>query len=105
MQGKGQPLAAEELDAPAPGDDRDVVVGRCIQPDQVRPTTAVQKELSFQLVLFYRRQDFDLTISKLQRGDVYPEPLITGTIGLDELPERFEALKRPTTERKVLIEP
>jgi hypothetical protein len=26
-------------------------------------------------------------------------------IWLDELPERFEALKRPTTECKVLIEP
>jgi hypothetical protein len=33
------------------------------------------------------------------------EPLITDTIGPDELPERFEALKRPTTECKVLIEP
>jgi hypothetical protein len=27
------------------------------------------------------------------------------TIGPDELLERFEPLKRPTTERKVLIEP
>ena len=68
-------------------------------------TASVQKELPVQLVLLYRRQDFDLTISGLHHPDVDPEPLITDTIGLDELPERFEALKRPTTECKVLIEP
>lgn len=66
-------------------DGHGAVVGMCIQPDQFRPTTA--------------------TISKLHRGDIDPEPLVTDAIGLGLLPDRFEALKRPTTERKVLIEP
>ena len=86
-------------------DGRVTVVGMCIGTDQIIPTTAMRKELLAQFVLFYRAYDFALTIRALERGAIDPTPLVTDVVDLDGLPPRFEALKRPTTECKILIEP
>ena len=34
-----------------------------------------------------------------------PLPMITDRVGLDALPEAFEALRKPSTQCKVLVEP
>lgn len=93
--------ALELVDA----DGRVTIVGMCIQPDQIRPTSAMGKEVTAQFVLFYREADFSLVIRALRDGSVDPSPLITDVVNLDSLPSRFEALKHPTTECKVIIEP
>ena len=73
--------------------------------DSFFPLTALYKELTTQYVLYYRMQDFRSTIAVLDAGRIDPSPLVTATFGLDALPERFEALKHPTTECKILVEP
>lgn len=97
-------LIQQGCDLAAP-DAHITVVGACTVPDTVTPTTALAKELTVQFVLYYRPRDFELTIAHLAAGRLDPTPLITDVIGLRELPERFEALMRPTTECKVLIAP
>ena len=53
----------------------------------------------------YAQDDFDATIRLLDRGIIDPSALITDRITLDDVPKCFEALKHPTTECKVIIEP
>jgi len=60
---------------------------------------------AYLFVLFYEESDYDLTIRTLARGGLDYRALITDVISLDQLPQRFEALKHPTTECKVIIEP
>jgi threonine dehydrogenase-like Zn-dependent dehydrogenase len=81
------------------------IVGMTMGHDQFLPSTPFGKELNIQFVSFYRTADYDTTIRALDRGAVDPSPLITDTFSLDALPERFEALKHPTTECKIIVEP
>ena len=89
----------------AGNDARVTVVGVCMANDVLFPLTALQKELSTQYVLYYRMRDFSQTIAALDAGRIDPSPFMTATFGLDALPDRFEALKHPTTECKILLEP
>jgi (R,R)-butanediol dehydrogenase/meso-butanediol dehydrogenase/diacetyl reductase len=41
----------------------------------------------------------------LAAGRIDPSPLVTDTFGLDALPDKFEALKHPTDQCKILVEP
>lgn len=81
------------------------VVGLCMGADQVFPFPAMQKELALQFVLYYRRQDFVTTVRMLADRRLDPSPMITDVVGLDAMPARFEALKRPSTDCKILVEP
>ncbi len=81
------------------------VVGVCIGADTWAPMTAIGKELGFQFVVYYRVDDFRRTIAALDDGTLDASALITDEITLDDLPARFEALKHPTTECKVLVRP
>jgi (R,R)-butanediol dehydrogenase/meso-butanediol dehydrogenase/diacetyl reductase len=89
----------------APLHGRIVVVGVCRGEDQIFPRVALRKELSIQFVLGYTRQEFALVLDMLGSGRIDAAPLITGIIGLDELPAMFEALRKPGDHAKVLIDP
>ena len=69
------------------------------------PFTALSKELSLQFVLYYSRASFGAAIDALAHEALDPTPLVTATIGLDDLPARFDALKHPTTDCKVIVHP
>ena len=80
------------------------IVGVCMQPDTFNPIVPMTKELTFSFAIFYRRRDFAVTIAQLASGRLDPLPLVTDRVTLDDLPARFEALMRPTTECKVFID-
>jgi (R,R)-butanediol dehydrogenase / meso-butanediol dehydrogenase / diacetyl reductase len=82
-----------------------VVVGVCRQEDTVLPRVGIRKELSLQFVLGYTRAEFALVLDLLAAGRLAPASMITGVIGLDEVPAVFEALRRPGPHAKVLIDP
>jgi (R,R)-butanediol dehydrogenase/meso-butanediol dehydrogenase/diacetyl reductase len=75
-----------------------------MQSDILVPVLAVLKELSFDFVLGYSQQEFQLTIDMLGQGRIRGEPMLTDSIGLEELPDAFEALKQPTSQCKVVLE-
>jgi (R,R)-butanediol dehydrogenase/meso-butanediol dehydrogenase/diacetyl reductase len=84
---------------------RIVVVGVCMVEDAMTPISAIFKETNIQYVLGYGRPDWRLVLDLLDSGRVDPKPMITNVIGLDELPSAFEALRKPTTQIKVMVRP
>jgi 2-desacetyl-2-hydroxyethyl bacteriochlorophyllide A dehydrogenase len=101
----GVPGLLQEIFGYAPPRCRIVVAGVCIKPDTIVPVVALMKELSIRFTIFYNRADFGYTIDMLRTGRIDPRPMITDLVGLDELPEAFEALRTPSTQCKVIIRP
>jgi (R,R)-butanediol dehydrogenase/meso-butanediol dehydrogenase/diacetyl reductase len=81
-----------------------VVVGVCMEPDTIQPLACIMKEVSVNFVLGYDRADFDDTIEALKTGRIKPQPMVTDIIQVDQVPEMFEALRRPGARAKVLVE-
>jgi (R,R)-butanediol dehydrogenase/meso-butanediol dehydrogenase/diacetyl reductase len=101
----GVPGVIQSIFEMAPPRSRVVIAGVCMKPDQIVPVTAMMKELRVQFVAYYRRADFAHTLAMLRAGRIQPGPMITDLIGLDELPAAFEALRRPSTQCKVIVRP
>lgn len=81
-----------------------VVIGVCMEPDQIMPLHCIFKEVSIDFTLAYTRADFEETIAALASGKINADPMVTDIIGLEQVPATFEALRKPTTQAKVLIE-
>ncbi|MEE3327243.1 MAG: alcohol dehydrogenase catalytic domain-containing protein [Myxococcota bacterium] len=81
-----------------------IVAGVCMAMDSIFPAAAVVKELVLQFVLAYHKDDFSFAIDMLASGRIDPLPMVTDRVSLEGLPVAFEALRRPTTECKVLVE-
>lgn len=82
-----------------------VVAGVCAKPDTLIPVLAIMKELSMLFVVYYRRQDFAVTVEHLAQGRLPLDGFVTGEVGLDGFAAAFEALKHPTDQSKVLVKP
>jgi (R,R)-butanediol dehydrogenase / meso-butanediol dehydrogenase / diacetyl reductase len=89
----------------APPHGRIVVVGVCMEEDRLRPRMAIRKEIALQFAFAYARADFDTAMRHLAAGTVRARDFVTSLIGLDALPDAFEALRRPSAEVKVLVDP
>ncbi len=89
----------------APADGRLVVVGVCMQPDRVIPVKAITKELQVNYVYMYEKADFELAIEMLESAAIDPSAMLTDTVGFDAFPAAFEALRRPSHQCKVMLEP
>jgi (R,R)-butanediol dehydrogenase/meso-butanediol dehydrogenase/diacetyl reductase len=84
---------------------RIVVVGVCMVEDAMTPINAIFKEVNIQYVLGYGRPDWRLVLDLLDAGRVDPRPMITDMVTLDDLPRAFEALRKPTSQIKVMVRP
>jgi threonine dehydrogenase-like Zn-dependent dehydrogenase len=101
----GVPGVIESVMAAAPGNARIVVVGVCMERDQIEPLTGISKELNIQFVLGYSPDEFAATLRHLAEGRVNGDPLITGKVGVDGVAKAFEDLASPETHAKILVEP
>jgi (R,R)-butanediol dehydrogenase / meso-butanediol dehydrogenase / diacetyl reductase len=81
-----------------------VVIGVCLEPDQITPLTCIAKELRIDFSMAYTHEDFRETIDALATGMLDAKPMITDVIGIDEVPAMFNALKKPGSRAKVLVE-
>lgn len=95
----GQAVSAAGHDA------RVVVVGVCMAPDTFYPLDALNREVDLSFVLYYRREDFGRVVRAMDSGQLDAGPLVTDVVSLDDAPARFAALKQPSNEGKVQIEP
>ncbi|HEY2809005.1 MAG TPA: alcohol dehydrogenase catalytic domain-containing protein [Steroidobacteraceae bacterium] len=84
---------------------RVVIAGVCFAEDRIVPVVALMKEVSVQFSQCYTERNFEAVITAIARGEARPAPMHSQTIGLGELPERFEALRRSPRDCKVLIDP
>ncbi|MFL6060011.1 MAG: zinc-binding dehydrogenase [Marmoricola sp.] len=101
----GVPGVLEEIISSAPLASRVVVVGVCMEPDMIRPSMAINKEIDLRFVLGYTPLEFHDALHLLADGKVDAEPLVTGVVGLEGVAGAFEALKDPETHAKILIDP
>ena len=89
----------------APPDARVVVVGLCMARDALYPGRAIVKELDLSFAFIYRKRHFGLVLDALDGGRVDAAGLITDRVDLDGFSAAFEALRRPSGQIKVMLEP
>ncbi|TPN89383.1 zinc-binding dehydrogenase [Mesorhizobium sp. CU2] len=82
-----------------------VGVGLCVGGDDWDPFAALSKEIQIVFAVFFTMAEFEAALDALGPGQFQPQSLVTGQIGLVDVPEIFEGLKRRTTQCKVLIRP
>ena len=101
----GVPGIVDQIIASAPMMSRVVVVGVCMEPDTLRPSIAINKEIDLRFVLGYDPGEFVQTLDMIASGKVDPSPLHTGTVGLAGVAEAFTALGDPEKHAKILVDP
>ncbi|HLI81153.1 MAG TPA: alcohol dehydrogenase catalytic domain-containing protein [Candidatus Binataceae bacterium] len=83
---------------------RVVVLGVCMEDDSFRPMQALNRELDIRFSLGLEPGEIETAIDMLAVGRVSTEAMITHVIGIDELPNAFAALSRPSDQTKVMVE-
>ncbi len=82
-----------------------VSLGFCSVPDTFVPVAALTKEVRLLFSMCYDKQDFQYTADVIAAGDHRPRAMITSTVGLDELPRKFESLRGASADCKVMVAP
>ena len=101
----GVPGILDDICRSVPAQTRITVVGVCMETDSFLPLVAIAKELQFQFVIYYDPSEFADTLRQLAEGEIDPRPLLTGTVGIEGIPDAFVTLGRPETHAKVVVEP
>ncbi len=82
-----------------------VVVGVCQEDDIIRPMDATLKSLRIYFPFGYSVNDYGYILNQLENGKISAKPLISHRVSLDELPAMFTAMRSPTDQIKVIVEP
>jgi len=101
----GVPGMIDAAIAAAPRNARILVVGVCMQSDQIRPMLAIGRELLIQFALGYDPMEFADTLRAIAEGELTAGPMITGRVGLDDVPKAFSDLADPDAHAKILVIP
>ncbi|MBV8771371.1 MAG: zinc-binding dehydrogenase [Deltaproteobacteria bacterium] len=101
----GVPGMIDSVMGAAPANTRLIVVGVCMQRDQIEPILGINKELNIQFVLGYSGDEFRSTLRHLADDRINCGPLITGRVGVEGVAGAFEELASPETHAKILVEP
>jgi 2-desacetyl-2-hydroxyethyl bacteriochlorophyllide A dehydrogenase len=80
-----------------------VGVGLCVGGDEWDPFAALSKEIQVVFAAFFTMSEFETALEALGPGRFRPQALVTERIGFAQVPDTFEALRRRTTQCKVLI--
>ncbi len=81
------------------------VAGVCMEPEQLTPLVSMVKELDVRFAFSTDVRTWSTPSPRWQAGRLDPLGMITDEIALDELPTRFERLKSPGPDCKVLVRP
>jgi len=101
----GVPGMIQQAMRMAPKDARILIVGACMQEDHMHPMLGIGKELSLQFVLGYSPIEFGNALTAIAEGKVDLSPLITGRVGIDDVPQAFKDLGDPEQHAKILVMP
>ena len=82
-----------------------VMLGLCTAPDSFVPFRAVSKEVRLVTSAFFAMREYRAALDVLDGGHVAAKALVTETVPLSEMPAAFEALRRRTTQCKVMVRP
>jgi threonine dehydrogenase-like Zn-dependent dehydrogenase len=101
----GVPGMINEAMRVAPRNTRIVVVGACMQEDHLYPMLGIGRELNIQFVLGYEPAEFASALTSIADARVDLSPWITGTVGVDDVPQAFADLANPDAHAKILVKP
>jgi threonine dehydrogenase-like Zn-dependent dehydrogenase len=101
----GVPGMLDQAMSDAPRGTRITVVGVCMEQDTIRPMIGITKELELRFCLGYDPMEFAGTLQSIASGETDVTPMITGSVGVDGVPDAFETLSKPTDHVKILVEP
>lgn len=76
-----------------------------MEPDTITPIIGIRSELTVQFALGYTAAEFDGALQSIANGSIDVSHLITGEVGLDDVPRAFEMLAKPDEQAKILVEP
>ena len=82
-----------------------VGVGLCTGGDDWDTFAALSKEIRIVFAVFFTMAEFATALDALGPGRFRPQALVTDRVGMSAVPATFEALRRRTTQCKVLIDP
>ena len=105
LECSGRPGLIEQALEMTMVDGRVVVVGICLQDDTIFPFWGLSKELDIRFSIYYGREDFTDTIDALDAHRLDAVSMVTETISLEQLPERFARLERDPDAGKVIVRP
>ena len=83
---------------------RVVVLGVCMERDEITPVRCVFKEVTLTFALGYNDAEFQATIDALALRRIDPRPMVTDVIGVEQVPEMFQTLRKPGGHAKVIVE-
>jgi len=101
----GVPGMIDQIMTEAPPHSEIVVVGVCMGVDSFRPTMGIYKHLRLTFVLGWSPEEFATSLANLAEGRIDPSALVTGQIGIDQVPKTFEDLADPELHVKILVCP
>jgi len=100
----GAPGTMAQAISYAPRGGRVTVIGVSTEDDGFPPGLAMSKELDLHFSLGIEPGEVETAIAVLASGRISTEQMITHTVGLEELPRAFNALRQPTKQTKVMLE-
>ncbi|MEM7094791.1 MAG: zinc-binding dehydrogenase [Actinomycetota bacterium] len=101
----GVPGMIDRLMVDAPDRSEILVAGVCIPPDTFRPTLGIYKHLSIKFVLGWTPEEFVGSLHNLAEGRIDGAALVTGSVGIDGVPQAFADLADPEQHVKILVRP
>ncbi len=82
-----------------------VVVGFCTHPDTFMPAVAMAQEVTMKFVIAYTKDDFQFVVDMIASDRINIDHMVTDIVGFEEFPDSFEALRNPSDQCKVLLDP
>lgn len=101
----GSPGVINDMLRRAPAGARLVVAGVCMEPDAIVPLFAIAKELNVQFVNAYDAGEFAESLRAIAEGEIDVAPMVTGTVGLEDVGTAFDELAKPDEHCKILVTP
>jgi len=82
-----------------------VMLGLCTAEDSFIPFRAVSKEARLITSAFFTMGEYQAALDALDGGKAPPHAMITETVALSAMPAAFEALRKRTSQCKVMVKP
>lgn len=101
----GVPGMIDQLMETAPARTEIVVAGVCIPPDTFHPTFGIYKELRLTFALGWSPAEFRDSLANLAEGRIDGRRIVTGEVGIDDVPQAFADLASPDHHVKILVRP
>lgn len=82
-----------------------MMLGLCTAEDSFIPFRAVSKEARLITSAFFTMGEYQAALDALDGGKAPPHAMITETVALSSMPAAFEALRKRTSQCKVMVKP